>query len=61
MPKNKQDAPIKKFNNITSILTQFFKKRPIADQLKQRGILQGTFFKKLSLSQQWLMHLLLLL
>ena len=50
LPKNKQDAPIKKFNNITSILTQFFKKRPIADQLKQRGILQGTFFKKLSLN-----------
>ena len=50
LPKNKQDAPIKKFNNITSILTQFFKKRPSADQLKQRGILQGTFFDKLSLS-----------
>jgi hypothetical protein len=45
LPK-KQDVPAKKQPvNITYILTQFFKKRPSADQLKQRGILQGTFFK----------------
>ena len=32
--------------SITDYLIQFFKKRPTADQLKQRGILQGTFSKK---------------
>jgi hypothetical protein len=35
--------PATKFKHITDHLIAFFKKRPSADQLKQRGILQGTF------------------
>lgn len=44
--KSLQKQRDNKFKNITDHLIQFFKKRPSADQLKQRGILQGTNFLK---------------